>query len=411
MACHRCCRPKSTKGPSQLTSACLSRYASLVEELRISEFLSPRPPPLNTFSTTLANAIRAFHNLRIVCFAPKTAHEDAFTQSLQVLKDIPTLEDLAVNSFCADAPRAPLITQIQGLTRLELHDPTRAVLELLPDWLSQLSEKLRELHLKANCGSITPGVLRVIALPLMQSNLRAISIGLSYSLTHDDVFKFLNNFSQLEDLELRYYWQLKEPTIRLSLPRLRKFTALHARTQDKREVMSLCKWMRKIVSSSPIEDLRIICDHDVDEPNSGANISLDSIIDHLSKKHTKTLRFLHLRSSYVGVTGLEALFSSCLQLEQFHVAAGKEGLPIFEQFYRNLNHLCTAGFELRNVNRRKHQTDRERIRELMLSGPSTFRKLVMNGTAWEGYWTTESDGNVMFVVEICTPVKFPWEKE
>lgn len=87
--------------------------------------------------------------------------------------------------------------------------------------------------------------------------------------------------------------------------------------------------MRKIISSSPIEDLRVACDRDDDGANNGANISFDGIIDHLSNKHAKTLRFLDLRSSFVGVTGLKALFSSCSHLEQFHVAAGKDALVSF----------------------------------------------------------------------------------
>lgn len=105
---------------------------------------------------------------------------------------------------------------------------------------------------------------------------------------------------------------------------------LHARSQAKREVLALCKWTRKIISSSPIEDLRVACDRDDDDgANNGANISFDSIIDHLSNKHATTLRFLDLRSSFVGVTGLEALFSSCSHLEQFRVAAGKDALVSF----------------------------------------------------------------------------------
>jgi hypothetical protein len=144
-----------------------------------------------------------------------------------------------------DAPRAPIITQIRGLKRLELHGPTRAILELLPEWLNHLSETLNEVHLKVNlhfiflisplensrqqksnvhafqgnCGSITPGVLKALVSPLQQSksNIRALSLGLSYSLTHDDTFQFLNKFPQLEELELRYYWVSAMPHVKLLL--------------------------------------------------------------------------------------------------------------------------------------------------------------------------------------------------
>ena len=117
---------------------------------------------------------------------------------------------------------------------------------------------------------------------------------------------------------------MKEPTVRLSLTRLRKFTVVHTKTQAKREVLGLCKWIRRAISSSPLEDLRVIRDRNMDNGYIGANISFDSVVDHLSKKHAKTLRFLDLGSSYVGVTGLKALLSSCLQLEVVCVSAGKD---------------------------------------------------------------------------------------
>ena len=66
------------------------------------------------------------------------------------------MKDLAINSSCMDAPRAPIIAQTRGLKRLELHGPTRAILELLPEWLNYLSETLKEVHLKVNLHLISP---------------------------------------------------------------------------------------------------------------------------------------------------------------------------------------------------------------------------------------------------------------
>ena len=54
-----------------------------------------------------------------------------------------------------------------------------------------------------NCGSVTPGVLRSLAPPLI--NIRGFTLGLSYSLTNDDIFTFLNELTQLQDLQLYYY--------------------------------------------------------------------------------------------------------------------------------------------------------------------------------------------------------------
>ncbi|PFH50358.1 hypothetical protein AMATHDRAFT_145250 [Amanita thiersii Skay4041] len=369
--------------PSLFASACLPKYAPYVEELRISGFLSTRPPPFNTFSTTLLNAVKSFSSLRVVKLTPSTYHEDVFTQTLQILNRVTTLEELTVNASCTDNIRAPLVVQIQGLTRLEIYDPTRAMLQILPEWLDRLSKTLTALHLKDNCGSITPGVLKAFVLPPYQETLRSLSIGLSYSLTHDDVFNFLNNFPQLEELELRYYWQIKAPVVPLSLGRLRRFTVLHARAYAKREVLGLCKWMRKVIAHSPIEDLRVICDRDNDIANYGANIRFDSIIDHLSKKHANTLHFLNLGSTYVGIVGLKSLFSSCLNLEEFHVAAGKDALNVFKQSYGELKHLHKAGIELRNMNRRAIGTEYEKVSTLLENGPPTFRILTINGRTWK----------------------------
>ena len=54
-----------------------------------------------------------------------------------------------------------------------------------------------------NCGSVTPGVLR--SLIPFGSNIRTFTLGLSYSLTHQDVFDFLEKLPNLRELDLQYY--------------------------------------------------------------------------------------------------------------------------------------------------------------------------------------------------------------
>ena len=54
-----------------------------------------------------------------------------------------------------------------------------------------------------NCGSVTPGVLRAF-LPHLRE-ITSFALGLSYSLTDDDVFAFCEDLPSLEILELRYY--------------------------------------------------------------------------------------------------------------------------------------------------------------------------------------------------------------
>jgi hypothetical protein len=77
-----------------------------------------------------------------------------------------------------------------------------------------------------------------------------------------------------------------------------------------------------VISSSPIEHLRIVCDDEL----IGANVGFDSIIDHLVKKHSGSLRVLDFRSAYIGIDAVQALFTRCLQLEEFCISTGKNAL-------------------------------------------------------------------------------------
>lgn len=77
-----------------------------------------------------------------------------------------------------------------------------------------------------------------------------------------------------------------------------------------------------VLSASPIEHIRVICDDDNDA-FYGANICFDNIIDHLAGRHSATLRILDLRSAYLGVKALQLLFTTCTHLEELYISAGK----------------------------------------------------------------------------------------
>ena len=158
-------------------------------------------------------------------FTPQTYHEDLFRESLIALRELGSLTEIAVNASCTDDANAPALVELCGLKKLTVDNPTRAILQLLPDWLRRLSGTLQELHLKVNCsprfmfdldmiddilvqgncGSITPGVLRFF-IPHIQDNLRALTLGLSYSLTDENVFTCLGNLPNLNHIQLRYYY-------------------------------------------------------------------------------------------------------------------------------------------------------------------------------------------------------------
>ena len=60
------------------------------------------------------------------------------------------------------------------------------------------------MYMQDNCGSITPGVLRSFV-PHVGGALREFTLGLSYSLTDEDVFSFVSLLPHLEHLHLQYY--------------------------------------------------------------------------------------------------------------------------------------------------------------------------------------------------------------
>jgi len=381
---------------AMLVSASLPRNAPYVQSFEIGGYISPRPPPLNTVQDILLSSIQAFKNVQTVALLPQTYHEGLFDKVLPELRNCSSLTDLRVNSSCLGDIRAHLVTAFERLTRVTLCDPTRAILQLLPDWLERLSSSLKELHLKDNCGSITPGVLRSF-IPHLQS-IRSFTLGLSYSLTDEDVFLFLARLPELEAVQLRYYLQLCTPARIPALRCLRSFTVKHSRVYTHDHTNRLCKWIRVAISTSPIERLRVICDSDSeDEWISGANASFDNIIDHLVSKHALTLRVLDLRKSFIGVRALATLCQRCVHLEELSAAVGDSGLKTFMAHSHELKRLHTASFKVCNVRRRTFSVSDEEANEIMRNGASALRQLTVNGVKWEGSWISEGAG-VKFVL-------------
>lgn len=91
-----------------------------------------------------------FTKLSSISFTPAACYEDLFTESLRTLNTSPALQRLSVNATCMGGDRDALLSQITGLESLTLHDPTRATLQLLPDWLRRLSTTLKNLHLEVS---------------------------------------------------------------------------------------------------------------------------------------------------------------------------------------------------------------------------------------------------------------------
>ncbi|XP_006455885.1 hypothetical protein AGABI2DRAFT_210518 [Agaricus bisporus var. bisporus H97] len=395
---------------SNLESATLPSYARFVEIIEISRYLSCRPPPANYLSEIILDAITQFKNLRVAIFTPITFHEDVFTDAVDIP---PILQELVVNTSCTDEVRAPLLIQITGLSKLSIHSPTRAILQLLSDWLRRLSDTLTELHLKDNCGSVTPGVLRSF-MPLLERNIQSLSIGLSYSLTDEDIFSVLHHLQNLRKVELRYYWQLRQPRTLPRLARLRSFTGYHINYQTRYQVRFLCKWIRRTITSSPIESLHLIQDDpdqqlpesldtsssssssfDFDNDitilnNTGAYISFRSLVDHICSCHSETLKILDMKNEFIDIKSLKNLIGCLSELEEMHICAGPHSLSVFKKHApSSLYKLHTASFNIRNIRSSKRRViDMELVTAIMRHGPPLLRRLSVNGQSWESSWKT-----------------------
>ncbi|KAF5347299.1 hypothetical protein D9756_009892 [Leucocoprinus leucothites] len=268
-----------------------------------------------------------------------------------------------------------------------------------------------------NCGSVTPGVLRSIT-PLIQQNIRAVSLGLSYSLADEDVFVFLRDLSELERVELRYYWQLKSPKSRPNLARLKSFTACHANFQTREEVQSLCKWIRRAISVSPIQALQIVQDERDDDDddgvpsNTGANISFRSVVDHLCARHSKTLCVLNMENAYIDIKSLKKLFATCMMLEEVHLCVRSYALTLVKKYSGALTKLHTASFNTKNIRLGKRRViDMELVATLLKHGPPHLRTLSVNGQTWESAWKRTRDDSFSLAIHKQPRLVFPWDRK
>ncbi|KAF9478583.1 hypothetical protein BDN70DRAFT_994118 [Pholiota conissans] len=403
---------------SNFPSACLPQYAPYVLYLQVSGFVSARPPPRNTLSEMLAVALRSFVSLHTIRFTPTTYHEDLFTSSLPILCSTRTLTNLAVNQSCCDEARAPTLVQVNGLRSLTLLNPGRAILELLPAWIERLSSTLTEFHLKGNCGSVTPGVLKSLV-PHIKDTLKGFTLGLSYSLMDQDTFSFLENFTQLEHVNFRYYWQLRSLPRGPQLANLRSFTAtyheVYATGMNDKD--SFGRWVRRAISGSPrLEELHLVCedaelrDHPLDLAR------YDGLVDSLIKKHHATLRVLDLGAAVVTLRKLKEVLSACVQLEELTVTVDRGILRTLfsgRRLVPKLQHLRSLSFHLSNE---PHKSNIEGYAGLLstlmqsLRFPA-LRRVTINGSSWEGFYTLNPDSRLQFVVQRAEDIILPWYRK
>ncbi|KAH9886922.1 hypothetical protein C8Q73DRAFT_748707 [Cubamyces lactineus] len=403
-------------------SARLPHNAPLVRRLEVSGYLSTRPPPLNKFHAQLRGAIECWPNLHTVVLAPRQYHESVFAEILPLLPRLALLRSITVNAACCDEKHAPLLVELRDLEVLTIESPTRAILQRLPDWLGELSRSLRVLRLTHSCGSVTPGVLRSF-IPHLQ-NVSTLALGLSYSLTDNDVFEVWQELSSLQSLEFRYYLQLR-PSITPRLPHLRHLTVYYSNISTREHANRFCRWIRRVITHSPLETLRLICENEV----FGPAVSFDPLVEHLTFKHASRLRILDMRDCFVGKGLFLALCRLCTALEELSVSLSQDSVDEFHSVAYSLQRLHTVHLRIRN--RRRRAAASPAFIELLMETAPRLRRVTIDGERFEvredlcasrtstdlfsfakGAWTSVPDGDIRFLVRPAQAERapFPWER-
>ncbi|KAH9856164.1 hypothetical protein C2E23DRAFT_882278 [Lenzites betulinus] len=370
--------------------ACTPHHVQLVQYLEVSGFLPGHPKIRNRMMEYIETAIKSWPNLQTIVLDPTSYHPSLFTEILPLLPQLQFLRSLHVNAYGIDQALAPKLTELRNLNSLTLHSPSRALLDLLPRWLGKLQDTLREFKLTHGCGSVTPGVLYSF-LPYLQK-IDSSALGLSYSLTNNDVFAFWEGLPHLQTLEYRYYLQL-QPMISPRLLHLRHLTVHHWGLLITSEMTSFCKWIRHVIAKAPLESLRLVCEIEVTSPT----LSFDPLIEHLSLKHATRLRILDMRRSYLGIKALRMLCRSCTVLEQLAVGISGDALDEFPLLAGSLVHLQTVWFRIRNC--KGPVVISQSSAEILMRSAPCLRRVTVDGTRFEGLWKTGPDGDVRFVVE------------
>ncbi|KAJ7352661.1 hypothetical protein DFH08DRAFT_859570 [Mycena albidolilacea] len=390
-------RPSGASNPSRsgnekfcnkiLSSASLPQNAAYVKVLRVKGYP-------DSLSETLFPAVKTFSNLQIVEIAPDQSRDDLFTPILEELVNRPSLVELHVNSACTDEINAPLLSKISGLVSLGLEGPNRAILQLLLDWLGRLTS-LQELHLTRNCGSITPGVLRSFV-PFL-ANITAFSLGISYSITDDDLFKFLAQLPCLERVQLRHYLQWKVSAPGDPLKRLHSLTVCHDSSDEDEFVDMLCAWIIRAITASPIECIRFCCDEF--PTHNEAPRGFDALVEHLSRSNADTLRVLDLKGWLISAPSVSLLFGTCAALEELVTALDSDGFQEFKNLIPTMKRLHTAVvLVICDFADAPFETvSAEEVVQIMQNSDS-LRRLAVNEWRIEGSWVPQQDG-VRFVVQ------------
>ena len=135
---------------------------------------------------------------------------------------------------------------------------------------------------------------------------------------------------------------MKAPTYIPRLRRLKEFAAICKPTHTRMHAQRLCVWVRRIVAASPIEVVQLSFE---DSELRGEllrdgyeysvtvfldpSMSFDSIVHHLSSRHSRTFRSLHVENGLLTIKTLRQFLEECGLLEKVSISVDRSALVSF----------------------------------------------------------------------------------
>lgn len=107
---------------------------------------------------------------------------------------------------------------------------------------------------------------------------------------------------------------MKQPSATPQITTLRKLVVNHKHIDLRKHVLHLSKWVRRIMSKSPLEHLEL--SQDVFGYPKEPHLNYRGLVEHVSHKHGGTIRILRLIHGYVDSAIIALLCEKCSNLEE-----------------------------------------------------------------------------------------------
>ncbi|KAG7098481.1 hypothetical protein E1B28_000426 [Marasmius oreades] len=406
-----------------LQSACLHHNRLHVKVIVLEGSIGWREPR----SGTLIYAFQHLPNLQSVTLnmtgwvSPQdNLNPSTFARLFTLIRDLPSLTEL-VSNWVIGYPNDSVVAELvkPELRKLKLISVSTGVIEHFPRWLRVASKSLNELQIQTR--EWGPHYLsRFLSVFQMSApslhNLQTLQIGFLERSSDEGLFTALVHLPRLENLCLSYDLPFHRrssfdpmsntnalPFGSLPSPKSLKSFTLRYKTHSYDEyplaTNNVCRWIKHVISASPIEELNFIPFYRPRTRNPVSKQSWDLLIDHLADKHSKTLKYLDLRAAFVKKRSLETLLRKCHLLEELSIGTSRGSLFAFIRHSSDLLHLRRVRFELRTLKRGFDQTTAtsDEVTEVMKSAPS-LRRVIINDSEWLGSWVLDGENGLKRII-------------